>query len=92
MALNRSLLEELGSQSQLPKMRASHLLGGLSVASVAFATPFLEQINSTAWTFGNDLFNVTQGSVYATEVNYRGYELVGSAFGHYMGYGKQETG
>jgi rhamnogalacturonan endolyase len=72
-------------------MRVFSLLSGLAGASVAVATPFLNQIDNSTWVFGNDLFNVTQGSVYATEIYYKGYELVGSAVGHYMGYGKHET-
>ncbi|KAK6079506.1 Rhamnogalacturonate lyase 2 [Seiridium cupressi] len=67
-------------------MRVASLLTCLSSVSVAFATPFLDQIDNSTWVFGNDLFNVTQGSVYATKVYYKGYELVGSAVGHYMGY------
>lgn len=50
--------------------------------------PFLNQVGNSTWVFGNDLWNVTQGPVYATKVYYRGLELVGTAVGHYMGYGK----
>ncbi|KAK9769834.1 putative Polysaccharide lyase family 4, domain III-domain-containing protein [Seiridium cardinale] len=67
-------------------MRVTSLLTCLSSVSVALATPFLDQIDNSTWVFGNDLFNVTQESVYATKVYYKGYELVGSAAGHYMGY------
>ncbi|KAM0815909.1 putative Polysaccharide lyase family 4, domain III-domain-containing protein [Seiridium cardinale] len=67
-------------------MRVTSLLACLSSVSVALATPFLDQIDNSTWVFGNDLFNVTQESVYATKVYYKGYELVGSAAGHYMGY------
>ncbi|KAK8106447.1 polysaccharide lyase family 4 protein [Apiospora kogelbergensis] len=54
--------------------------------SYANRGPFLEQIGNTTWTFGNDLWNVTQGAIYASNVYFRGTELVGSASGHYMGY------
>ncbi|KAH6645195.1 polysaccharide lyase family 4, domain III-domain-containing protein [Truncatella angustata] len=67
-------------------MRAFTLLSCLSCAAAAFAAPFLTQIDSSTWVFGNDIFNVTQGSTYATKVYYRGHELVGTAVGHYMGY------
>lgn len=52
---------------------------------------FLNQVGNSSWVFGNDIFNVTQGPVYATQVYYRGLELVGSAEGHYMGYGERVT-
>lgn len=72
-------------------MRASRLLSCLYGASAVVAKPFLTQIDASTWVFGNDLFNVTQGSVYATEVHYRGHELVGTAVGHYMGYGEHQS-
>ncbi|KAI0129841.1 polysaccharide lyase family 4, domain III-domain-containing protein [Xylariales sp. AK1849] len=50
------------------------------------AQPFLTQVDDHTWTFGNDLWNVTQGAVYANKAYYGGQELVGSAVGHYMGY------
>ncbi|KAI0175410.1 polysaccharide lyase family 4, domain III-domain-containing protein [Pestalotiopsis sp. NC0098] len=68
-------------------MRVSFIVSCLYAApAVVLAAPFLTQLNSSAWVFGNDLFNVTQGSVYATQVHYGGHELVGTAAGHYMGY------
>lgn len=73
-------------------MRVSFIVSCLYAApAVVLAAPFLTQLNSSAWVFGNDLFNVTQGSVYATQVHYGGHELVGTAAGHYMGYGKHST-
>jgi rhamnogalacturonan endolyase len=69
-------------------MRASPLLSCLYGMPAVLATPFLTHIDDSTWVFGNDVFNVTQGSVYATELHYGGRELVGTAVGHYMGYGK----
>ncbi|KAJ3960544.1 hypothetical protein N0V92_002795 [Colletotrichum tropicale] len=51
--------------------------------------PFLEQINDSTWVIGNDLWNLTQGSLYATKLYWTGVpgaDLVGSAVGHYVGY------
>lgn len=53
--------------------------------------PFLEQLSNTTWTFGNDLWNVTQEAIYAPKLYFRGFELVGSASGHYMGYGRPSS-
>lgn len=47
---------------------------------------FLEQINSTLWIFGNDLWNITQGPVYATKLYYDGSDAIGTAVGHYVGW------
>lgn len=69
-------------------MRVISSLSCLCAVATVAATPFLTQLNSSTWVFGNDLFNVTQGSVYATKVFYGGHELVGTAAGHYMGYGE----
>ncbi|KAK6828426.1 polysaccharide lyase family 4 protein [Apiospora arundinis] len=52
----------------------------------AIRAPFLKQVGNATWTFGNDLWNVTQEGIYATKVYFNGTELVGSASGHYMGY------
>ncbi|KAL0934029.1 rhamnogalacturonate lyase [Colletotrichum truncatum] len=51
--------------------------------------PFLEQINDSTWVIGNDHWNLTQGSLYATKLFWDGVpgaDLVGSAVGHYIGY------
>lgn len=53
--------------------------------------PFLEETGDGSWVIGNDLWNVTQGSVYATKLFWQGVpgtDLVGSAYGHYIGYGR----
>jgi rhamnogalacturonan endolyase len=70
----------------VPFRLALCLLGFL--AATARCDLFLNQVDKSTWVFGNAIFNVTQGPVYATKVYYRGLELVGSAVGHYMGYGK----
>ncbi|KAK8079661.1 polysaccharide lyase family 4 protein [Apiospora hydei] len=66
----------------------STLIGFVAWAPPVFASrgPFLEQIDKTTWTFGNDLWNVTQEEVYASKLYFLGSGLVGSAAGHYMGY------
>ena len=69
-------------------MRIRSLLNCLCAVAGSVASPFLKQTDNSTWVFGNDLFNVTQGPVYATKVYYRGHELVGPAVGHYMGYGR----
>lgn len=56
--------------------------------------PFLEKINDSTWVIGNDHWNVTQGALYATKLYWDavpGADLVGSAAGHYVGYGAQST-
>ncbi|KAK8050992.1 polysaccharide lyase family 4 protein [Apiospora rasikravindrae] len=72
----------------MPGHILSSLIGFIACVSPVFANRrlFLEQIDNTTWTFGNDLWNVTQGAVYASKLYFRGSELVGSAAGHYMGY------
>ncbi|PSN69554.1 hypothetical protein BS50DRAFT_547165 [Corynespora cassiicola Philippines] len=68
-------------------MRSSVLVACFVVAgqSIAHVGPFLQQINSTHWILGNDLWNVTQGPVYATNLQYQESDAVGSAVGHYAG-------
>lgn len=73
-------------------MRFSGLSVWALTASVVSAGkgPFLEQINDSTWVIGNDLWNLTQGSLYATKLYWTGVpgaDLVGSAVGHYVGYG-----
>ncbi|KAF4904042.1 Rhamnogalacturonate lyase [Colletotrichum fructicola] len=72
-------------------MRFSGLSVWALTASVVSAGkgPFLEQINDSTWVIGNDLWNLTQGSLYATKLYWTGVpgaDLVGSAVGHYVGY------
>ncbi|GKT49556.1 rhamnogalacturonate lyase A [Colletotrichum spaethianum] len=70
-------------------------VSGLSALALAGALanaakgPFLEQINDSTWVIGNDHWNLTQGSIYATKLFWEGVpgaDLVGSAVGHYVGY------
>ena len=63
------------------------MLTTLPVA-VAQSGPFLKQLNGTNWVIGNDLWNITQGPVYATKLYYDGSDAIGSAKGHYVGVGK----
>jgi hypothetical protein len=73
-------------------MRASLLLASVAAARSALGKgPFLRQINSTEWVFGNDIWNLTQGPTYATNLQYQGSDAVKSAPGHYAGYGAAST-
>ncbi|KAF3005903.1 hypothetical protein E8E13_009549 [Curvularia kusanoi] len=47
--------------------------------------PFLQQITSSQWIIGNDIWNVTQGPTYATNLQFQGSDAVGKAQGHYAG-------
>ncbi|KAF2709071.1 polysaccharide lyase family 4 protein [Pleomassaria siparia CBS 279.74] len=68
-------------------MRTTSLFAALAVTKAALAKgPFLQQLNSTQWIFGNHLWNLTQGSTYATNLQYQGSDAVGKAYGHYIGY------
>lgn len=54
--------------------------------------PFLTQVDTQTWVFGNDLWNVTEGKYYATKLFSSilpGHDLVGAAAGHYAGIGEQ---
>jgi rhamnogalacturonan endolyase len=62
-------------------------LFGTGLVVNALDGPFLEEIDSSTWIFGNSLWNVTQNAVYAKPAYYLGTEIVGDAYGHYMGYG-----
>ncbi|EFX06471.1 rhamnogalacturonate lyase [Grosmannia clavigera kw1407] len=57
----------------------------------AAAGPFLKQINESAWVFGNDLWNLTQGPVFANKLFYKSEDLVKSYLGHYSGWGKSNS-
>ncbi|KAF7552986.1 hypothetical protein G7Z17_g3952 [Cylindrodendrum hubeiense] len=62
------------------------LFGSLVAAGTG---PFLSEVGDGSWVIGNDIWNVTQGSVYATKLFWEGVpgaDLVGSAVGHYIGY------
>lgn len=64
------------------------LLGLLVAAETG---PFLKEVGDGSWVIGNDIWNVTQGPVYAKKLFWEGVpgaDLVGSAVGHYIGYGK----
>lgn len=53
--------------------------------------PFLTQVDTQTWVFGNDLWNVTEGKNYATKLFSSilpGHDLVGGASGHYAGIGE----
>ncbi|KAF2800762.1 polysaccharide lyase family 4 protein [Melanomma pulvis-pyrius CBS 109.77] len=68
-------------------MRTTSLFAALAVTKAALAKgPFLQQVSSTQWIIGNDLWNLTQGSTYATNLQYQGSDAVGNAQGHYAGY------
>jgi rhamnogalacturonan endolyase len=67
------------------------LLAILSPLVGANKGPFLEKVGDDSWVIGNDLWNVTQGPLYATKLFWQGIpgaDLVGSASGHYAGYGR----
>lgn len=77
MALKQQLLSSWGL--------ASLLFGAASAAG-----PFLTQTGTQEWVFGNDLWNVTQNSSYATKLYSTilpGQDLVGTAYGHYSDIG-----
>lgn len=53
--------------------------------------PFLTQVDTQTWVFGNDHWNVTEGKNYATKLFSSilpGHDLVGAAAGHYAGIGE----
>jgi rhamnogalacturonan endolyase len=70
-------------------MRVTSVLTVLiTVARTAFAKgPFLQQVTSSQWIIGNDIWNLTQGPTYATKLQYQGSDAVGKAQGHYAGVG-----
>ncbi|KAH7137363.1 polysaccharide lyase family 4, domain III-domain-containing protein [Dactylonectria estremocensis] len=70
-------------------MRIQSSLWALAAPLVAAGGPFLSEVGDGSWVVGNDIWNVTQGSVYATKLFWEGVpgaDLVGSAVGHYIGY------
>ncbi|THW34801.1 hypothetical protein D6D21_09429 [Aureobasidium pullulans] len=66
---------------------------GLSVIALSLAAlplvaaggPFLQQTSNNTWIIGNDLWNITQGSIYGTKLYYQGKDAIGKAAGHYVG-------
>ncbi|KAI4740118.1 hypothetical protein E4T50_09434 [Aureobasidium sp. EXF-12298] len=46
---------------------------------------FLQQTSNDTWVLGNDIWNITQGPIYATKLFYQGKDAIGSAAGHYLG-------
>lgn len=69
--------------SKTPRFLSIALYLGAAIAK----GPFLTQINTSTWIFGNDHWNVTQGPNYATKLYSTilpGKDLVGTAKGHYL--------
>lgn len=68
------------------------LLAGAVAAVALFADacaakgPFFNQLNDSTWVIGNDHWNVTQNHQYATKLYWKGKDLVGDAWGHYVSY------
>ncbi|KAG9528325.1 polysaccharide lyase family 4 protein, partial [Aureobasidium melanogenum] len=48
-------------------------------------SPFLQQTSNNTWVLGNDIWNITQGPIYATKLFFQGKDAIGSAAGHYVG-------
>ena len=73
-------------------LRQLSLLGlSLFAGHVACKGPFLTQVDTQTWVFGNDLWNLTEGKYYATKLFSSilpGHDLVGAAAGHYAGIGE----
>ncbi|KAF3000022.1 hypothetical protein E8E14_005065 [Neopestalotiopsis sp. 37M] len=70
----------------------SLLASAVSAASYSYPTkpptvgPFLKQLNGSTWVIGNELWNVTQGQTYGTQLYYKDHDCVGDAVGHYVSY------
>lgn len=47
---------------------------------------FLSQLNNQTWVIGNELWNLTQGPKYGTQLFYKDHDCVGDAVGHYVSY------
>lgn len=67
----------------------THLLtlAFMTVPFVVGRGPFLQQTSNVTWVLGNDIWNITQGPIYATKLFYQGEDAIGSAAGHYVGAG-----
>lgn len=79
-----SILSLLASSLSL-----SSLSNAAPTASSPPGDPFLVKIDNETAIIGNDLWNVTVGRQYATELHYSalpGVDLVGNASGHYVSY------
>lgn len=50
---------------------------------------FLQTNGDGTWIIGNDIWNMTQDSIYGSKLYYKGEELVGEATGHYFSYSKR---
>lgn len=62
----------------------------LYLGAAAASGPFLTQIDTATWVFGNDHWNVTQGPSYGTKLYSSilpDQDLVGTAYGHYLDIG-----
>jgi rhamnogalacturonan endolyase len=70
------------------------LLVGSAAALVAKRAtgPFLTDVGNSTWIIGNELWNLTQGQQYATQLYYKNHDCVGDAVGHYVSYSKLITG
>ena len=67
---------------------ASVLTVLITAAKTALAEgPFRQQVTSSQWIIGNDIWYLTQGSTYATNLYFQGSDSVGKAQGHYAGVG-----
>ncbi|KAK3941932.1 polysaccharide lyase [Diplogelasinospora grovesii] len=52
----------------------------------AAAGPFLKTVDSQTWVIGNEIWNMTQGSIYGVKLYYKERDCVGRAVGHYVSY------
>ncbi|EAU30742.1 predicted protein [Aspergillus terreus NIH2624] len=58
-----------------------------ALAAGAYAKgPFLQKIDDSNHVIGNNLWNVTIGQQYGVKLFYKGQDLVGDAWGHYVSY------
>ncbi|GES65207.1 rhamnogalacturonase [Aspergillus terreus] len=58
-----------------------------ALAAGAYAKgPFLQKIDDSTHVIGNDLWNVTIRQQYGVKLFYKGQDLVGDAWGHYVSY------
>ncbi|KAL2022426.1 hypothetical protein VTK56DRAFT_5255 [Thermocarpiscus australiensis] len=70
-------------------MHVSALVAGLATWALLGTEakgPFLQKINDTAHVIGNDHWNVTVGLQFGVKLYYKGKDLVGDAWGHYVSY------
>lgn len=62
-------------------------LAFMALPFVVARNSFLQQTSNGTWVLGNDIWNITQGPIYATKLFYQGEDAIGSAAGHYVGAG-----